>query len=192
MVSYTKAVNECDLNHVYRLRYKVYCGERRFESALDHPHGLEQDALDPYSIHFIARIGTLPLGTVRLILRNPIGFPVEDHCGIRISNQGIAVEISRLAVSKEACRRAMVSQKEVVLGLFRELYRETRRIDVEYYYAAMTQSLYRLLNRCDIRFNQIGKPVEYHGIRAPFMTGVSEMISTMHTSNRSLYSFFTQ
>ncbi len=192
MISYSKAVNEHDLNHVYRLRYKVYCTERHFESALDYPHELEQDALDPYSIHFIARIGTVPLGTVRLILRNPLGFPVENHCGVRISNQQTVVEISRLAVSKETCQRAAVPQKAVVLGLFRELYRESRRIDVEFCYAAMSLSLYRLLDRCHIRFNQIGKPVEYHGIRAPFMAGINEMVSVMYASNQSLYSFFTQ
>lgn len=192
MVSYAKPANERDRNDIYRLRYKVYCAERRFESTLDHPSGLEQDALDPYSIHFIARIGSLPLGTVRLITRNPYGFPVENHCGIRISPHGTAVEISRLAVSKETCRQAAIPQKDVVLGLFRELYRESSRLEVECCYAAMTQSLHRLLSRCHIRFNQIGEPVEYHGSRAPFMAKISDIVSAMSVSNQPLYGYFTQ
>ena len=72
----TSAFNACEidnapalLQHSYRLRYQVYCLERRFLRPEDYPQGTETDEFDPHSIHIGAmdRRGTLA-GTARLVL----------------------------------------------------------------------------------------------------------------------------
>lgn len=101
------------MSEVYRLRYKVYCDEWKFESPDDHPGGLEKDEFDAHSVHFgalEAETGKL-IGTIRIILDSDLGFPIEHHCTFdtdlsSLSKKRIA-EISRLAVSKEYRRRAV-------------------------------------------------------------------------------------
>ena len=109
------------MEEIYRLRYKVYCEEWGFEKPEDHPNGLEIDNFDVNSVHFAAiakRDGQL-IGTVRIILESPQGFPIHHHCSIDQELQKRVVEklpdskrvrlgeISRLAVSKDFRRRAL-------------------------------------------------------------------------------------
>ena len=58
------------LREVFRLRYRVYCLERRFENPADHPNGQETDQFDRRSLHSLLvyqRTGAMT-GTVRLVL----------------------------------------------------------------------------------------------------------------------------
>src|SRR5437660_11896620 len=73
------------LDEVYRLRYQVYCVERRFESTADQVDGREVDIDDPRSVHVLLihrRTGAIA-GTVRAIL--PLG-----------SNPGVLLPIQRI------------------------------------------------------------------------------------------------
>ena len=58
------------LNEVYKLRYKVYCDEWRFEKPEDHPGGMERDDYDSHSLHFYAHAhnSDVLIGTARIIL----------------------------------------------------------------------------------------------------------------------------
>ncbi len=101
------------LSHIFALRYQVYVNEWGFESADDHPKGLEHDAFDDHSVHIYAHSDEANevIGSIRMILDSPLGFPIERHFDIKELPAGIdrhAVgEISRLAVSKEYRRRAI-------------------------------------------------------------------------------------
>ncbi len=67
------------LREVFRLRYRVYCLERRFENPADHPNGQETDQFDRRSLHSLLvyqRTGAMT-GTVRLVLPELGG--VADH-----------------------------------------------------------------------------------------------------------------
>lgn len=188
-----KVETEDELSEVYKLRFKVYCQERGFESEEDHPNGYEADEYDPYSVHFIAGIDSETVGTVRLILNNPIGFPVEKHCKISISRKGVkrekTVEISRLAVSKKVLG---YNRTKIVLGLFREVYQESKNLGISFFCAAMERSLYRLLSRCSIRFLQVGLPVEYHGLRAPFLVELKDLEANVFLQNPDLFKLVTE
>ena len=97
-------------DEVYRLRYEVYAMEFGFENPRDFPDKLEQDEYDQYSTHFVA-VNEFDevIGTVRIILDNEKGFPVDhasDTAGFkdRPEDRNLT-EVSRLAVSKTMRRR---------------------------------------------------------------------------------------
>lgn len=104
---------------VFRLRYQVYVVETRFERADDHPQGIETDAFDERSDHYLLRHRTSGAyaATARMILPDrsaPLaGFPIEEHCtfheGLGIDDPAARLhlgEVSRFAVSKAFKRRA--------------------------------------------------------------------------------------
>jgi N-acyl amino acid synthase of PEP-CTERM/exosortase system len=96
---------------IYRLRFQVYVKEWGFEAIKDHPDGLEHDDFDDYSVHTYACCDQRKqvIGTVRMILNSPLGFPIERYFDIpdlpnNVDRNTIG-EISRLAISKEYRRR---------------------------------------------------------------------------------------
>lgn len=98
------------LDLIYRLRYEVYALEFGFENPDDFPDRLEQDIYDPHSKHLIAMNEDNDIiGTVRMILNSPKGFPVEHASEITdFHDKPIPekiTEVSRLAVSKVLRRR---------------------------------------------------------------------------------------
>lgn len=98
---------------IYRLRYQVYVSEWGFESAEDHPDGLEMDEHDLNSRHFYASSSsdTNIIGTARMIMPSDRPFPVQEHFELEdcfSDGDGFKVaEISRLAISKDFRRRAI-------------------------------------------------------------------------------------
>src|SRR5208283_1875438 len=121
-----KATSQEELNDVFKLRYRVYCLERGYENADDYPEGIESDEYDPYSVHFIAYVESAPVGTVRLILDNPIGLPVGRYCNTDLKaispDTGRIAEISRLAVRSDATTGCSIERSKVTLGLIKEVY----------------------------------------------------------------------
>jgi N-acyl amino acid synthase of PEP-CTERM/exosortase system len=96
---------------LYRLRYQVYCNECGFIRPEDFPSGKESDKYDPYSVHFIAEDHIGPIGTARVILDSPHGFPLEEHCKGALTSdlsgfpRKNLAEVSRLVISKEYRKR---------------------------------------------------------------------------------------
>jgi len=175
------------LEFAYRLRFVVYCVESGFEDPDWYPAGLERDEYDQHSIHFVALNNTGIIGTVRLILNGEAGFPMERHCRVnprakKFPRHQIA-EISRLAVFR------MWRCPAVTLGLMREVYRESKRLGIRFWYAAMEPKLARLLKKYHLRFNQVGPLVDYHGQRIPFIGNIEEIESyaSAHDPNRFQY-----
>ncbi len=195
LLTFKKIDNEEELSEVYKLRYNVYCREKKFEPESAYPSRLEMDEYDAYSIHFIAKINNEVVGTARLILNNAFGFPIEKSCSLDISIRGRkkrqTAEISRLAVSKEIVKSSGYNRHGIVLGLFREMYRESKNLGIKYFYAAMGKGLQRLLIKCGIKFFQIGSVVDYHGARAPFVTWMKNIEEGVFLKDSNLVRFFT-
>lgn len=101
------------LHDIFSLRYQVYVNEWKFENAVDHPEGLENDEYDECSVHYYARCKSegKVIGAARIILNSELGFPISKHFELNFQSKGIEnnriAEISRLAVSKEFRRRAI-------------------------------------------------------------------------------------
>lgn len=63
----------------------------------------------------------------------------------------------------------------IVLGLYQAMYHEAKRRGITHLYLITKKKLFVALQKCGFHFKQIGKPVEYHGIRIPYLGIVEEM-----------------
>ncbi len=209
------ASTDREKEEIYRLRYQVYCLECGYESPEDYPDGLETDEYDRYSVHFLAVDGDQNVvGTVRLILHSELGFPIEKHCRFHVDVSKIPhntlAEISRLAISKMYRRRAYDRlygeselhmkkpnlyerrhRHEILLGLLKVMYRESKWLGLTHWYAVMEDSLFELLKRYGFLFNRIGEKVDYHGIRAPYVARIGNIESLIARTRPELFQFFT-
>lgn len=188
--------SEDELNHVFRIRYKVYCLERGYERPEDYLGGSESDEYDPYSKHFIVYIDSLPVGTARLILQNPYGFPIERYCNVDIrtisADTTKVAEISRLAVSSEAVKGCSIKKKSAIMfSLIREIYQTTELLNIKYVVAAMGKGLERMLKKCGIIFIKAGDPVEYHGIRIPYYSHIEELMKGLAQNRIDIFRFLS-
>jgi len=247
-VSFTvnRVVDEKELIEVYKLRYKVYCEEWGFEKPEDHPDGLEMDEYDKYSVHFAAKDSTGKIvGTIRMILNSPEGFPIEKYCELNINKDELPrerlAEISRLAISKEYRRRAedryiygpeeerrgigvfgyypygisayhnytytykragdsyrrgvlkeRRKRHEPVTSLYKAIYHESKRRGLTHWYAVMTKGLFIMLKKFGFNFQPIGDPVDYHGIRTPYLGEIKKIEQEVLNTNPELYEEFTK
>lgn len=98
------------LEDTFKMRYEVYVQEFGFEKPEDHPGGLEKDNWEDESVHMAClNDSDSVVGTIRLVLDSPKGFPIENatklsFIGEKPPKNKIA-EISRLTVSKDLRRR---------------------------------------------------------------------------------------
>lgn len=193
MLTFQKVDKEEDLKQVYRLRYQIYCLEKGYESKEKYPDATEMDEYDVYSIHFVAKVHDEAVGTVRLILNNPLGFPAEKYCKTDITAFRIkkeqTVEISRFAVSNSLATILQFDRTLVLFGLFREMYYETKRLGIENFCAAMGKGLQRLLGKYGIIFFAVGPTVDYHGPRSLHVAAVNNIEQSVIHNNQDLSDF---
>ena len=106
------------LEQVYRIRYRVYCEEFKYEPAEAFPEQLESDDFDGRSSHCLVRHRSsgLPAGCARLVHVDESSLmPMEEFCGDSMEEKVIrsydgrrdtVCEFSRLAVDGAFRRRA--------------------------------------------------------------------------------------
>ncbi len=220
MFTFRRVETESELQEVFRLRYQVYCTECGFESPQDHPDGLETDEYDAYSTHFIAIDSDKRIvGSVRLIKNSELGFPIEKYCNPSFDTTRLpkdrVVEISRLAISKVYRRRTIDglygtydgdggdggngksglkrrnNRPNIILGLFKAMYRESKWLGVVNWYVAMERSLYVLLRKYGFDFYAVGAEVQYHGRRKPYISRIGNLESTIAKERPEVFKFFT-
>lgn len=203
------------LDGCFRLRYEVYCLNRGFLDSGDYPDGRELDEFDPHSIHFacVARLTDEVVGTIRLVARSELGYPLSSHCDVDYSAlPPETYEISRLAVSKQYRRRAdddafgvphsafedaslrtfnRRRRPEIVLGLYKAMYQESKRRGITAWIAAMEHSLSRLLGRLSFEFHPIGPEVDYYGPVTPYVAYISEIETAVRSQRPEIYDEFT-
>lgn len=219
MMRFVKAAGGKTLEDVFKLRYRIYCEERGFEKPEDHPGGVERDCYDDHSVHFAAINGDSGVvGTARIILDSTDGFPIEKHCTIDAgrlpAERSKLAEISRLAVSRDYRRRAedhfiydgegecppdftpnladRRRRHEIVIGLYKCIYVESKRRGLTHWYTAMSRGLYLLLDRMGIPFEPIGPVVDYHGIRTPYLGHIELIERKVHEMNPNFYNEATE
>ncbi|MBB5017596.1 N-acyl amino acid synthase of PEP-CTERM/exosortase system [Chitinivorax tropicus] len=202
------------LSQSFKLRYQVYCLEKRFLSAQHFENGEEFDHYDLDSTHFAAIDQTDELvGTIRIVGQHTHRYPLQEHC--EVSLPGLprsAVEISRLAVSKQYRRRAnddaygassdyvmlppsvreqsVRMRPEIVLGLYRAVFHYCQAQQIEYLLAAMETGLLRLLNRLCMDFVPIGPEVDYYGPVRPFMLNIRDYERVLRATRPDLHEEF--
>lgn len=200
------------LDHAFRLRYQVYCVERGFEDAADHPDGLEQDGDDVRSLHslLIERSTGVPVGTVRLILP----WPEKPLPVFRVvapsQGQGLGLpasttaEVSRFAVAKafrpqlgnawsgHAARNSAQRSGRgptlqlLTFGLISAVVRMAALGGVTHIVGLMEPAFLRLLGRLGIAFHPLGELVEHHGLRQPGWAVMTRLIASIKNHHAEL------
>ncbi|OGP63457.1 MAG: long-chain N-acyl amino acid synthase [Deltaproteobacteria bacterium RBG_13_49_15] len=95
-------------------------------------------------------------------------FGVESY--LKKSEGGILANDGRPDKEQKQRERPMI-----VLGLYQAMYHEAKRRGITHLYMITEQKLFYALRHFGIYFKQIGDPVEYHGLRVPYIGIVAEM-----------------
>lgn len=164
MLEFRQANGHREMEKIHRLRYEVYCLEKRFLEAKDYPTGEEVDEYDLHSVHFLALEmddGGKILGTLRLIKPSKDGFPAEHHFQLTrpIRHPEKTLELSRLIIAKESRHLSA----HILMGLSREVYWYSKEHGVEDLYAILEDPLLRLLRRLGLPFVEVGERRWYLG-----------------------------
>jgi N-acyl amino acid synthase of PEP-CTERM/exosortase system len=202
-----------ELQAAFALRYGVYCLECHFLAPGAYPDGLESDAADRISTHFLAYNHNQELvGYVRLVPPDESDkLPWESHCtrlckGTALPPRAHAVEISRLMVREDYRRRRgdtlsgvaapatetaerydrRAATPQILLTLYRQMYLYSLAQGIDHWYAAMERPLARSLKRMDFAFRQIGEHADYFGPVAPYLADLRELESQLALSRPAL------
>ena len=81
---------------------------------------------------------------------------------------------------------------EIFIGLYKAVYQESKRRQLSCWYAVMTKGIVNLLDKFGLKFNAIGDPVDYHGIRTPYFGEINKMEQEMSNIDSELYREFTR
>jgi N-acyl amino acid synthase of PEP-CTERM/exosortase system len=174
----------------YRLRYQVYCLERKFLPAANFPDGLEIDDFDRHSVHVgaIDAWGTLAATArvVKVTAAGP-GLPLFQHCKIfaeeteLLDPDNTVVEVSRLSMSRGYRRRQLGSlperrdvRRDVFLTLLKAIYQATKRLGATHWVALTETSLQRLVAKYGFPFRAIGPECDYGGRVSPYLMNLAE------------------
>jgi N-acyl amino acid synthase of PEP-CTERM/exosortase system len=174
----------------YRLRYQVYCVERKFLPAANFPHGLEMDDFDRHAGHVGAMDarGTLAATArvVKVTAAGP-GLPLFQHCKIfaeeteLLDPDNTVVEISRLSMSRAYRRRQLNGlsegrdvRRDVFLTVLKAIYQATKRLGATHWVAATEISLQRMVAQYRFPFRAVGPECDYGGRVSPYLMNLAE------------------
>jgi N-acyl amino acid synthase of PEP-CTERM/exosortase system len=209
----SSATGDPDMHSALALRFSVYCRECRFLPEDDYPNALETDAFDSISTHFGAFNRAQELvGYVRLVPPNGHGrLPWEARfkillAGVTLPARAGSAEISRLMVRADYRRRRgdtlsgvarpkvdllelhnrRSASPQILLALYREMYRYSVRHGLRHWYAAMERPLARSLKRLDFAFRPVGHEADYFGPVTPYLADLRELESHLARSRPEL------
>ena len=154
------------LDACYRLRYRVYCHEKQFLRPEDYPDGREIDEFDALSVHVGAIDADGELGgTARVVLPNPLGFPVQKHCAfspdVPLDAPGmLTVECSRIMISRDYARRG---RTEPFLTIVKGVMQQAKLAGATHLVGATEPGFFRLIVLHGMPWRVAGPAVDYFG-----------------------------
>ncbi|MDO9042886.1 MAG: PEP-CTERM/exosortase system-associated acyltransferase [Desulfocapsaceae bacterium] len=81
---------------------------------------------------------------------------------------------------------------QILIGMYREIFRFCRRNGVNYCFAAMERGLARILNRIGLRFISIGPQTDYYGKVVPYIINLDIMEADLLKANAFLGHWFKE
>ncbi|MCB1556372.1 MAG: PEP-CTERM/exosortase system-associated acyltransferase [Alphaproteobacteria bacterium] len=199
----TEALTEKQKADFFRLRYQVYCIERKFENPANFPDSMERDPFDQTGrcAYFLIRdrkTGT-PLGGFRFVFPQAgqaAPTPVQSVCTDdflapeRIG--GSYAEMSRFCLSKDTLRKCMLDesiQKLAMPALLTGMFAMGQKYGVRTLIGAMEPKLFRHLGRIGINMPHQGKKTDFHGVRQAFSTTMKDMLAGIQEKVPALHAF---
>ena len=81
-------------------------------------------------------------------------------------------------------------QPYLIWGLFKELYQVSKKLGITHWYMITEKKLWYALKRFDFIFRQVGEPVDYHGIRIPYLGIIEEIEQNLMKKHMDFYQDF--
>jgi N-acyl-L-homoserine lactone synthetase len=155
------AESQLELESCYRMRYQVYCQEKKWLSDQEFHNGLETDEYDSKAINVIAYNEDFqPVGTMRILREQDYNkLPFEDHPGFK----GKELKLDNLA---ELSRFIVIGDKNrnyILKGLIRMIYQTSKKIGIDYWVFVSEPGLIRFLERFRYYFTPVCLPSKYYG-----------------------------
>jgi len=105
--------------------------------------------------------------------------------------QGDVIDIEQFIHNNErAAQERRSNSPQILLGMYREIYRFSRNNGIHYWFAAMERSLVRILGQLGLRFIPIGPQADYYGKVRTYTANLDEMEADLHKANPFLASWF--
>lgn len=82
------------------------------------------------------------------------------------------------------------SSPQIMLGMYREIYRYSREHGIRYWYAAMEKGLARLLDRMGFHFVPVGPETDYYGPVTTYIADLRQVENALRNANRFLLAWF--
>ncbi|MDP2809155.1 MAG: PEP-CTERM/exosortase system-associated acyltransferase [Rhodocyclaceae bacterium] len=79
---------------------------------------------------------------------------------------------------------------QIMLGMYREMYRHSRRTGIRYWFAAMESGLARSLDRMGFRFVPAGPETDYYGPVTTYIVDLRELGADLRKANEFLARWF--
>lgn len=77
----------------------------------------------------------------------------------------------------------------VILGLYKAMYHETRRVGFTHWYAAMEKKLWYHLKTFNFTFQEIGPQVDYYGPVTPYLGVIEQLEKEVSDNSAGLWSY---
>ena len=164
MYTFSQAILPSERNEAFKLRYEVYCSEKRWLDQSEYPDEIENDREDERSVIFLAvnNATRQHIGTVRLIVNNHNDWPlpIARHPSIKgnISTDN-CVEISRLSILKNARRG------DIFVGLIRLLFLYVLRncSNSDFVFFSVEQRFLSIVNQLGFEFTPLAASALWYG-----------------------------
>lgn len=114
-------------------------------------------------------------------------YPASKNYYRRADDKYKHINTSRRTKDSPLDRR---KRHEVIIGLYKAIYHESKRKNITHWYAVMTSGIATLLGRFGIKFRAIGDPADYHGIRTPYLGEIAKIEKSMSDADPDLYKEF--
>lgn len=192
MYYFKHAINKQDKVDAFKLRYKIYCQEKKWCKAEDYEDNQEIDIYDSASDIFIAKDDCeKTIGTARLINHTEsLGLQIAKLPGFTNSeNFHKCSEISRLATQKK------YRSGPIAMGLIRIIYNHILKNpnNYNYLYIVVENKFFRILNAIGFSFVAQGEPTLFWGdLLVVARMKVSEMDKLAYAKNPAFHNWLHQ
>lgn len=186
-----------ELDEIAKLRYKRICEELQYKDPSLFPDKKEFDKYDRFSTHFVAIRGQKVIGTDRLVADSKLGFPMEEKFKLpSYLDRTKTRELSRLVIDNDFCHNP-----SVLLRLFGENYRYSKKQGITHWCAAVDEPLLENLLKIGFCFLLIGEKSCFDGPdwdsgslsvpAVPVLLDIAEAELYLRSTNPRLYERIT-
>jgi len=125
-----------------------------------------------------------------VVSKDPVGLKEYGFHGMKSypdrRKQERLVNIVPIPEGYQKRKRALIA-----LGLYRLLYQTTKKMGITHWYMISEKKMSCALKKVGLLFHQIGEPVNYHGIRVPYLGILKNIDQYLRSHVPHLFNFYS-